>query len=63
MSPSHSPATPQAVPDLGLWLTTLTLAYAVLPCILKLGALGLVMRLPDAHLESKGPADPAQAGG
>jgi len=44
-------------------LTTLTLAYAVLPCILKLGALGLVMRLPDAHLESKGPADPAQAGG
>jgi hypothetical protein len=30
---------------------------------LKLGALGLVMRLPDTHLESKGPADPAQAGG
>ena len=44
-------------------LTTLTLAYAVLPCILKLGALGLVMRLPDTHLESKGPSDSAQAGG
>jgi len=44
-------------------LNTLTLAYAVLPCILKLGALGLVMRLPDAHLGGEGPAGSGRAGG
>lgn len=37
-------------------LSTLTMAYAVLPSVLKLAALALVLRLPDAHLEGRGKA-------
>lgn len=51
MTVSHSPAAPQAVPDLGLWLTALTLAglavaavdHLLMPLPYALGQAGLVL--------------------